>query len=191
MTSFAGMYLTGTVLCSRSTCSGYSGGEEKESFRAYVQFDRGCITTTKCSCGEQNWCRHVLALCLARLDESAPLQLHPPISETLTNLNRDQLQKLVQYFLEKLPLEGVAAIQEIASGLLDKGSEINKIPGAPGEHVLAFCLTTLSVHLPTNCGLLHAVIICMNIPTACRLCPLPANMLTQDERVVLSFCVLP
>ena len=128
------MYLTGTVSRSQSLdyYSSYSRESERESFKTYVQFDRGCITTTKCSCGEQNWCRHVLALCLARLDESVPLQLHPPISETLTNLDRDQLQKLVQYFLEKVPLEGVAAVQEIASNLLDKGSEINLTPGAPG-----------------------------------------------------------
>ena len=132
-----GMYLTGTVAPSPSTdhYKSYLGEGRKESFRAYVQFDRGCITATKCSCGEQNWCRHVLALCLARLDERAPLQLHPPISETLTNLDRDQLQKLVQYSLEKLPLEGVAAVQEIANKLLDKGSEINQTPGAPGEYV--------------------------------------------------------
>ena len=135
MTISAGMYLTGTVSRSPSLdhYRGYLGERERKSFRAYVQFDRGCITTTKCSCGEQNWCRHVLALCLARLDESAPLQLHPPISETLTNLDRDQLQKLVQYFLEKLPLEGVAAVQEIVSNLLDKGSEMNQTPGAPGK----------------------------------------------------------
>ena len=129
------MYLTGTVSRSPSLDHNrsYPGQSASEGFRAYVQFDRGCITTTKCSCGEQNWCRHVLALCLARLDESAPLQLHPPISETLTNLDQDQLQKLVQYFLEKLPLEGVAAVQEIASNLLDNGSEANQSPGAPGE----------------------------------------------------------
>ena len=55
------------------------------------------------------------------------------MSETLTNLDREQLQKLVQYVLEKLPLDGVAAVQEVASSLLDKQSEINQIPGAPGK----------------------------------------------------------
>ena len=145
VTISTGMYLTGTVFhSSKPICrrvyfgeverGSFSLGEEKEgSFRAYVQFDRGCITATRCSCGKQNWCRHVLALCLARLDESASLQLHPPISESLTNLDRDQLQKLVQYFLEKLPLEGVAVVQEIVSSLLDKESEINLISGAPGN----------------------------------------------------------
>ena len=49
------------------------------------------------------------------MNESAPLQLHPPISETLANFDREQLQKLVQYVLEKLPLHGVAAVQEIAT----------------------------------------------------------------------------
>ena len=130
------MYLTGTILRVPNTVRYYRshlGEEEAENVRAYVQFDRGCITTTKCSCGKRNWCRHVIALCLARVNESAPLQLHPPMSETLTNLDREQLQKLVQYVLEKLPLDGVAAVQEVASSLLDKQSEINQIPGAPGK----------------------------------------------------------
>ena len=69
------------------------------------------------------------------MNESAPLQLHPPISETLTNLGREQLQKLVQYALEKLPLHGVVAVQEIACSLLDRESEINQISGAPGKSV--------------------------------------------------------
>ena len=135
----AGMYLTGTILQSPSIDRFYRTrlrGEEVESLRAFVQFDRGCITTTKCSCGNWNWCSHVLALCLARMNESAPLQLHPPMSETLTNLDREQLQKLIQYVLEKLPLHGVAAVQEVASSLLDKQSEINQIPGAPGKYSL-------------------------------------------------------
>ena len=129
------MYLTGTILRSTSMdrYSRYLGAEEAESFQAYAQFDRRCITTTKCSCGKRNWCRHVIALCLARVNESAPLQLHPPMSETLTSLDREQLQKLVQYVLDKLPLLCMPAVQEVASSLLDKHSEINQIPGAPGK----------------------------------------------------------
>ena len=136
MSTSVGMYLTGTIRSpSASHYRNYSKkAREGESFRAYVQFDRGCITATNCSCGKQGWCSHVLALCLARMSESTPLQLHPPISETLTNFDREQLQKLVQYLLEKLPIDGVAAVQEIASSLLDKGSEINSLPGAPGNY---------------------------------------------------------
>lgn len=66
------------------------------------------------------------------MKESAPIQLHPPVSEILSNFDRDQLQKLVQYFLDELPLHGVAATLAIASRLLDKESEINSIQGAPG-----------------------------------------------------------
>ena len=152
------MYLTGTILLFPGThYRDLSEDGEGESFRAYVQFDRGCITTTKCSCGERNWCRHVLALCLARVNESAPLQLHPPISETLTNLDREQLQKLVQYVLEKLPLDGVAAVQEIASSLLDKGSEISQLSGAPGRCSLyhartAFGLRAYSIPIAFTCS---------------------------------------
>ena len=144
----AGMYLAGTVVCTanyyRFNFRGHSGdGQMGESFKAYVQFDRGRITRVKCSCGQQNWCRHVLALCLARMNESAPLQLHPPISESLTNLDREQLQKLVQYILEKVPFDSVAAVQEVVCSLLDRGSEINQTPGAPGTFtVYILCIYT-------------------------------------------------
>lgn len=133
-----GMYLTGTIAPQPQPVASvfsYDPEDRKdESFRAYVQFDGGCVTASKCSCGKQGWCCHVLALCLARMNERTPLQLYPPVSETLANFDRVQLQKLVQYLLEKMPLDGVAAMHEIASNLRDEDSEINSIPGAPGNY---------------------------------------------------------
>ena len=138
MASSTGMYLTGTILNSPVTgrYRKYKVKEEGECFRAYVQFDRGCITTTKCSCSKKSWCSHVLALCLARMKDGASVQLHPPVSEILGNFDRDQLQKLVQYSLNELSLDGVAVTVAVASRLLDKGSEINNIPGAPGMYIV-------------------------------------------------------
>lgn len=145
MAPSAGMYLAGTVSCAasanycRQNYRDHSGDEAtRERFRVYVQFDRGCITTTKCSCGESIWCRHVLALCLARVNQSAPLQLHPPISESLINLDRKQLEQLVQHILQKLPLDGVAVVQEVVSHLLGRGSEINQTPPASGKYSLYY-----------------------------------------------------
>ena len=134
--TFLGMYLTGTIRppVARTHRSYSQTFGTRESFRAYVQFDRGCITASNCSCGKQGWCSHVLALCFARMNESSPLQLYPPISETLSSFDRVQLQKLVQYLMEKLPLHGVAAMHELASSLLDKRSEMNSISGAPGDY---------------------------------------------------------
>ena len=149
MLLYTGMYLTGTVLWQRGV-DRYYAEEEGEGFRAFVQFDRGCITRTKCSCGKRNWCSHVLALCLARMNESAPLQLHPPISETLANFDREQLQKLVQYVLEKLPLHGVAAVQEIATSLLDRESEINQTSGAPGKYIISLYELTVLLIICSN-----------------------------------------
>ena len=142
----AGMYLTGTISHSTDYCNHYWVEGERQCFRACIQFDRGCITTANCSCGERNWCRHIIALCLSRMNESAPLQLHPPMSETLSNLDREQLQKLVQYVLEKLPLHGVAVVQEVASSLLDKQMEINQIPGAPGKYSLYLVCILANLH---------------------------------------------
>ena len=99
-----------------------------------VQFDRGYITSTMCSCrSSSKWCEHVIMLCIARIRGIVPCEIHPPVSEVLSQFNRDQLQKLIQHFLEKFPLVGILPVMGLACQLKDKESEINKQCGAPGK----------------------------------------------------------
>lgn len=105
--------------------------------KVFVQFDRGCITACGCTCKPDGWCSHVLALILARIRKAntSALVVHPPLSETFSQFSRDQLQKLLQYVVEKRHLELVPVVQDISSQLQDASSEISTLPGAPGIRV--------------------------------------------------------
>ena len=74
----------------------------------------------------------MIALCLARIRGAVPCDLHPPLSETLAQFDRDQLQKMVQHFVLRLPLLGIPPVMEIAGELKNEKSEISKECGAPG-----------------------------------------------------------
>ena len=129
-----GMYLSGPVGNLDRHYYSHMHGYEDEQNLVSVQFDRGCITSTMCSCrSSSKWCEHVIALCLARIRGAVPCDLHPPLSETLAQFDRDQLQKMVQHFVQKLPLLGIPPVMEITSELKKKESEISKQCGAPGR----------------------------------------------------------
>ena len=127
------MHLTAKV-----TCANVYTESGKSSFQVFVQVDRGCITATSCSCGTKEWCAHILALIMARLrvGNDSTLEIHLPLSETLSKLSRDELQKLLQYFVEQLPLEGVPAVQDIVCALQDTDSKESNCALVPGQYVL-------------------------------------------------------
>lgn len=106
--------------------------------KVFIQFDRGCISACGCTCKFSGWCSHILALILARIRRAntTALVVHPPLSETFSQFNRDQLQKLLQYLVEGHPLELVPVAQAISSELQDVSSELNNLPGAPGNATL-------------------------------------------------------
>ena len=105
---------------------------DSTSLDVYVLTDRGRITTTGCSCGGSSWCVHVVALCLARIEGCVPLKISPPISERLRHFDREQLQKLVQYMMDHIPVQGVRVAEHVISILEEKQSEMSTLPGAPG-----------------------------------------------------------
>ena len=89
-----GFHLTGMVM----------GDKFKDEYSIAVTFDRCQIITCACSChATSKWCSHVIALCLFRIRHPDQVSFHPPISESLSRLKRDQLQKFAQYFINELP----------------------------------------------------------------------------------------
>ncbi|EMP29637.1 Zinc finger SWIM domain-containing protein 4 [Chelonia mydas] len=56
--------------------------------------------------------------------------LRLPISETLSQMNRDQLQKFVQYLISAHHTEVLPTAQRLADEILLLGSEINRVHGA-------------------------------------------------------------
>lgn len=118
-----GFHLSATVVTNQA-------GQSKGAYNVAVMFDRCRITSCSCTCGAgAKWCAHVVALCLFRIHNvrkrwsvecvcavsEAPLMkvcvcvqasavcLRAPVSESLSRLQRDQLQKFAQYLISELP----------------------------------------------------------------------------------------
>lgn len=113
-----------------------------------ISFDRCKITSVTCSCGNKDifYCAHVVALSLYRIRKPDQVKLHLPISETLFQMNRDQLQKFVQYLITVHHTEVLPTAQKLADEILSQNSEINQVHG---EYRQPFCslLLGIIVHL--------------------------------------------
>ncbi|XP_034048859.1 zinc finger SWIM domain-containing protein 6 [Thalassophryne amazonica] len=98
-----------------------------------ISFDRCKITAVACSCGNKGifYCAHVVALSLYRVRNPEQVELRLPISESLLQMNRDQLQKLVQYLIAFHHNEVLPTAQVLADEILSQNSEINQVHGAP------------------------------------------------------------
>lgn len=108
-------------------------GSQQEEYNVSVGFDRCKITEVSCSCGNKDilWCPHVVALSLFRIRNPEKVTLRVPISETLLQMNREQLQKLLQYLITEHHTEVLPTAQRLADEILLKTSEINRLHGAP------------------------------------------------------------
>uniref|UniRef100_A0A1L8DB63 SWIM-type domain-containing protein n=1 Tax=Nyssomyia neivai TaxID=330878 RepID=A0A1L8DB63_9DIPT len=107
--------------------------EENKKYKVSVSFDRCKITSVTCSCDTKDifWCHHVVALSLYRIRYAETVKLRVPISETLLQMNRQQLQKFVQYLISAHHTEVLPTAQQLADEILQQKSEINAICGAP------------------------------------------------------------
>ncbi|XP_076307460.1 zinc finger SWIM domain-containing protein 5-like isoform X1 [Tachypleus tridentatus] len=130
-----GFHLSGVVVTpkiSSSSTSGYSSEPEKR-YRVSITFDRCKITSVSCTCEVKDifWCQHVVALVIYRMRRAVQVKLRVPISETLLQLDRKQLQKLVQYLISEHHTEVLPTAQRLADDILQTQSVINSISGAP------------------------------------------------------------
>lgn len=66
------------------------------------------------------------------------VKLRLPISETLFQMNRDQLQKLVQYLITAHHTEVLPTAQKLADEILSSNSEINQVHGEKKAFVANF-----------------------------------------------------
>uniref|UniRef100_H2Y5Y0 SWIM-type domain-containing protein n=1 Tax=Ciona savignyi TaxID=51511 RepID=H2Y5Y0_CIOSA len=98
-----------------------------------VMFDRRRITSCSCNCGSSaKWCAHVVALCLIRIQQPLSVCMRAPVSESLSRLRRDQLQKFAQYLISELPQQILPTAQRLLDELLSSQSTvINRLSGAP------------------------------------------------------------
>uniref|UniRef100_A0A8C3KAH8 Zinc finger SWIM-type containing 5 n=1 Tax=Calidris pygmaea TaxID=425635 RepID=A0A8C3KAH8_9CHAR len=103
------------------------------TYKVAISFDRCKITSVTCGCGNKDifYCAHVVALSLYRIRKPDQVKLRLPISETLFQMNRDQLQKFVQYLITAHHTEVLPTAQKLADEILSSNSEINQVHGAP------------------------------------------------------------
>ncbi|KAM7378808.1 hypothetical protein PAMP_004405 [Pampus punctatissimus] len=112
--SSTGFHLSGTVT------EPATSSEPEVTHKVAISFDRCKITSVTCGCGNRDifYCAHVVALSLYRIRK--PEQM-----------NRDQLQKLVQYLITAHHTEVLPTAQKLADEILSSNSEINQVHGAP------------------------------------------------------------
>ena len=72
-----------------------------------------------------------MALAIYRIRNADKVRLRVPISETLLQMNREQLQKFVQYLITSHHTEVLPTAQRLSDEILKKSSAINQIAGAP------------------------------------------------------------
>ncbi|KAM8839022.1 zinc finger SWIM domain-containing protein 5 isoform 1-T1 [Synchiropus picturatus] len=122
-----GFHLSGTVT------EPATSSEPEVIYKVAISFDRCKITSVTCGCGNRDifYCAHVVALSLYRIRKPEQVKLRLPISETLFQMNRDQLQKLVQYLITAHHTEVLPTAQKLADEILSSNSEINLVHGAP------------------------------------------------------------
>ncbi|KAJ8948389.1 hypothetical protein NQ314_008429 [Rhamnusium bicolor] len=98
-----------------------------------VTFDRRRISSCNCTCtSTAYWCSHVVAVCLTRIHWPHLVTLRAPVSESLSRLQRDQLQKFAQYLISELPQQILPTAQRLLDELLgSQPSAINSVCGAP------------------------------------------------------------
>uniref|UniRef100_A0A669EI57 Zinc finger, SWIM-type containing 8 n=1 Tax=Oreochromis niloticus TaxID=8128 RepID=A0A669EI57_ORENI len=119
-------HLSATVVSTQSS-------QSKGAYNVAVMFDRCRITSCSCTCGAgAKWCAHVVALCLFRIHNASAVCLRAPVSESLSRLQRDQLQKFAQYLISELPQQILPTAQRLLDELLSSQSTaINTVCGAP------------------------------------------------------------
>ncbi|KAJ1524459.1 hypothetical protein ONE63_010956 [Megalurothrips usitatus] len=130
----AGFHLSGVVSTRSPSSSAASYNPEPDTkYKVSVSFDRCKITSVTCSCETRDifWCQHVVALSLYRIRNADSVRLRVPISETLLQMDRQQLQKFCQYLIAEHHTEVLPTAQKLADEILQQRSEINQIPGAP------------------------------------------------------------
>nr|KAG5692676.1 hypothetical protein BaRGS_028476 [Batillaria attramentaria] len=146
-----GFHLSATVVAPQN----FNQVQGKGSYNVAVVFDRRRISSCSCSCNSSpSWCCHIVALCLFRIHQGACVTLRAPVSESLSQLKRDQLQKFAQYLISELPQQILPTAQRLLDELLScKETAMNTVGGAPdptagpsANEQTSWCLDEATLH---------------------------------------------
>ncbi|CAH0553047.1 unnamed protein product [Brassicogethes aeneus] len=116
-----------------ASAGGVNGSGRGHYNNVAVTFDRRRISSCNCTCtSTAYWCSHVVAVCLTRIHCPHWVTLRAPVSESLSRLHREQLQKFAQYLISELPQQILPTAQRLLDELLgSQPSAINSVCGAP------------------------------------------------------------
>ncbi|XP_060070349.1 uncharacterized protein LOC132550321 [Ylistrum balloti] len=105
-----------------------------EDAKVTVSFEKQKVTASTCSlCPKVIWCRHIVAVVIYRIRNSDKFlfNVHAPVTEVLSTLSRDQMQKLLHYAISEDPGGIICRVFKHMDTIRDSRSEINQMQGAP------------------------------------------------------------
>ncbi len=102
--------------------------------RCVVSSDGAITATCTCSYAESGWCKHIIATCLAAIHQPEKIEERPTIEALLSDLNSEQLRKLLVQLTEEKPhlvkVIEVKAIEEQLA-LLSLNSPVTEASSSP------------------------------------------------------------
>ena len=88
-------------------------GSEVEPYRVQINLDPGGITQATCTCpyDYEGWCKHIIATLLTCLYQPEDIEQRPELTQLLADLNRNQLQTILENLADTEPewLEAIEA----------------------------------------------------------------------------------
>jgi len=123
-----GFHLSGTVKEIHGICLQRKVCYYKSSFR----FDRCKITSIACSCSNKTilWCPHAVALAVYRIRFADKIRIRLPVSESILQLKKSQLQSLLLHVITKHH-DLLPSVQNLIDDFKRPDSEINLTVGVP------------------------------------------------------------
>ena len=130
-----GFHLSGSINCpnSKPSSSDFDFLNDEKQYKVSINFDRCKITSVSCTCDNKDifWCPHVVALALFRIRCAKEVKYRLPISESLCQMTKDQLQKLCMYTIAQHHRDILPTCQQVVDSLLSPNSKISVLAGYP------------------------------------------------------------
>lgn len=98
-----------------------------------MTFDRNSITSTQCTCTSKSllWCPHIVAVALYRIRNAENVPIKPPISDSVLELSKTQIQKLLLSLVSTKHNEILPTVQQLLDQVRIPDSEISLMSGVP------------------------------------------------------------
>ena len=126
---FPGFHLSGVVHETIGICNRQKTCVNKCS----MTFDRNCITSTECTCNNKSllWCSHIVAVAIYRIRNPKIVPIKPPISDSVLELNNQQLQKLLLTLISEKQNDILPDVQKLLDQIRSPDSKISRLSGFP------------------------------------------------------------